>query len=370
MKRVVIIGGGLAGTACAYVLKQAGAEPVIYEAGSELAGGASGNSVGLYNPRLSAHRTPESDFYCAAFSLAIRTFSSLCHSERSEGSHAKKPGDPSVAPLFQDDNVIDWNACGALHLITDEKRQKQLAQTIETWGWPDEHMRLLNVAQASEVAGVMLQHDALYLPQSGTVSPQKLCARYAQGVEVHLNAEIKGVSDVDADAVILACGMGLRRFEETRDLPLAPVRGQVTHVKPTQASQKLRCNLCYNGYILPETDGVHMVGATFQPGVSDDAVKEADDRENLEALSGVAPGVAKELEVSGHWSAVRVSAKDHFPVIGRVHDHKHLYVSTAHSAHGVIGSIVGAHLIADMILDRPLSLGKDVVQKLKPGRFL
>ncbi|GJL85008.1 MAG: hypothetical protein DHS20C02_07830 [Micavibrio sp.] len=344
MKRVAIIGGGLAGAACAYVLKQAGAEPVIYEAGEELAAGASGNPIGLYNPRLSAHRTPESDFYCAAFSQALRTFQEL--------------------------EDIEWNACGALHLITDEKRQKQLAQTIETWSWPDEEMRLLNAAQASDIAGVDLQHDALYLPQSGYVSPKKLCERYAQGIEVRLNAKIESVSDVDADAVILACGMGVKKFEEARDLPLFPVRGQVTFAKPSEESQKLRCALCYSGYILPEKEGVHKIGSTFQQGVEHSKIHDEDDRENIEALAQIAPGVAKELEVSGRWASVRVTSKDHFPVIGRAHDCKDVYVSTAHSAHGAVGSIAAAHLIADMILGRPLSLGKDVVRKLKPARFM
>jgi flavin-dependent dehydrogenase len=44
--KVAIIGAGLAGTAAAWALRQAGAEPVIYEAGPEIAPGASGNPVG------------------------------------------------------------------------------------------------------------------------------------------------------------------------------------------------------------------------------------------------------------------------------------------------------------------------------------
>lgn len=64
-KRIAIIGGGLAGTSCAYVLKQYGFEPVIYEAGDKLAYGASGNEVGLYNPRFSKKEV----FYLTFFHL-------------------------------------------------------------------------------------------------------------------------------------------------------------------------------------------------------------------------------------------------------------------------------------------------------------
>ncbi len=364
MKKIAIIGGGLAGTACAYVLKCAGVEPVIYEAGAEIAPGASGNPIGLYNPRLSAHRTPESDFYAHAFRLALETFSSLCHSERL----ALKNLDPSARAL-QDDNIIDWNPCGALHLITDERKKKQLEQTIETWGWAEKDIQLLDAEQTSEIAGVELRHEAIYLPGSGYVSPKKLCERYADGVEVHFNTKIKSIADVDADAVVLACGMGVRKFEETRELPLSPVRGQVTFVKATAESEKLRCALCYDGYVLPVKDGGHIIGATFQQGVRHSDIHEDDDRDNIAALAGVAPDVAKGLKPGGSWASVRVTSKDHFPVIGRAHDCRDVYVSTAHSAHGIIGSLAGAHLIADMILERELSLPDEVVKKLNPVRF-
>jgi tRNA 5-methylaminomethyl-2-thiouridine biosynthesis bifunctional protein len=143
--KVAIIGAGLAGTAAAWALRQAGAEPVIYEAGPEIAPGASGNPVGLYNPRLSAERS----FYSDAFPLALKAFEQL--------------------------RDTDWNECGALHLITDEKRQKKFTDAVKSWGWPRGEMRIVNKAEASEIAGVGVHYDALYLARSGTISPKKLC---------------------------------------------------------------------------------------------------------------------------------------------------------------------------------------------------
>lgn len=65
--KVAVIGGGLAGCAAAYILKKAGAEPVVFESSSTLASGASGNELGMYNPRFSAQRTPQSDFFQLLF---------------------------------------------------------------------------------------------------------------------------------------------------------------------------------------------------------------------------------------------------------------------------------------------------------------
>ncbi len=183
MKKVAIIGGGIAGTACAYALKNGGAEPVIYEAGDNLASATSANPLGLYNPKLTAHRTPQSDYFVAGFSMTEHTFKVL------------------------DD--IDWSPCGSLHLITDEKKEKRFPQTLENWRWDPDHMRLLNAKQASEIAGVEVRHEALYLPDAGFVSPRKLCHAYARDIEVKYNTRVENLSDIEADAVILASAMGV-----------------------------------------------------------------------------------------------------------------------------------------------------------------
>lgn len=108
--KVAIIGAGLAGTSLAFALKQHVSDVVIYEAGSSIAAGASGNDIGLINPRLSAFRTPESDYYTSAFGLAVRTFEQLQN--------------------------IDWKRCGSLHLMISDQKDKRFPQTIENWNWP------------------------------------------------------------------------------------------------------------------------------------------------------------------------------------------------------------------------------------------
>ena len=106
--KIAIIGGGLAGTACAYVFRRAGLEPVLYEEAAALASAASGNEVGLYNPRFTAEKGPEQEFYAGAFFEALKVFGEL--------------------------DGIDWNPYGALHLVNDEKKGKRFPQTARTWG--------------------------------------------------------------------------------------------------------------------------------------------------------------------------------------------------------------------------------------------
>lgn len=343
MTKVAIIGGGLAGTACAHVLARSGAEPVIYEAGPVLAGGASGNDLGLYNPRLAAERTPESEFYISAFAQAHATFKSL--------------------------DGVDWTPCGALHLITDEKREKRYMQMVENWGWGKAHMRILSAAEASAAAGVTLAHDALYLPESGAVSPRKLCDVYVCGVEVRLNNRIERLEDLEEDVVIVANGTGALAFDETSWLKLQAVRGQITHVKPTAYSGRLKTALCYGGYCAPAVNGAHIVGSTFQRWLDHSETMPEDDTDNLAKLAAVAPDLADGFEVTGHRAAVRTASKDHFPVAGAVPGHDNLYVSAGHGSHGILSTLAAAHLLADMILGRPRSLPVHTIERLAPQRY-
>ncbi|MCB1580784.1 MAG: FAD-dependent 5-carboxymethylaminomethyl-2-thiouridine(34) oxidoreductase MnmC [Rhodospirillales bacterium] len=340
--KIAIVGGGIAGCALAYTLKNAGLHPVVYETEATLASGASGNPFGLYNPRLNALRTPQSDFYISAYSMALRTFAT-----------------------FDD---VGWMPSGALHLMNDDKKERRYSQMVQNWNWDEGHMRLVDADEASEIAGIQLAFDALHLPQSGSVSLKKLCAAYMNDVDYHLNAPVDDPDSLDSDAVVLASGPGVFKF--LPDLPLGKVRGQITQVRATPQSEKLKCHLCYGGYMMPAREGVHVLGSTFQRWLDHSQVLEQDDAENLDKLAQNIPGLESGLEVVDHRAAVRVTSRDHFPVVGRVSGRRDMYVSTAHGSHGIVSSIMAAHVIADMILGRPYCLGTDSVEALSPERFI
>ncbi len=343
MKDIAIIGGGLAGTACAHILRRAGLRPVIYEASDALANGASGNDLGMYNPRLAAERSPEAEYFIYAFERALEEFSSL--------------------------EDIDFNPCGALHLITDEKRAIRYNKMAKSWGWGEDDLRLLNANEASEVAGVALEYDALYLPRSGSVSPRKICAAYAEGIEIHYNHKVDALSDIEADAVIITSAMGSASFDETSWLDLRAVRGQVTYTEATPYSSNLKTALCYGGYCTPRPQGGHVVGATFQRWLDHSEIIEQDDADNLARLAEFVPKMAEGMRVSGHRASVRTTSRDHFPVVGRVPVHEDLYISTAHGSHGILSSIAAAHLLRDMITGQAPSLSQDVIERLSPERY-
>jgi glycine/D-amino acid oxidase-like deaminating enzyme len=148
------------------------------------------------------------------------------------------------------------------------------------------------------------------------------------------------------------------------------VRGQITFVKSTPASEKLKCNLCYGGYFSPAKRGEHTLGATFQRWLDHDQIIGDDDYDNIEKLVRVAPELADGLEIVGQRAAVRTTSPDHFPVIGHLRDN--IYVSTGHGSHGIMSSIAAAHILTNMILERPLpfSAQDDSEDKSQSIQFL
>lgn len=339
--KIAIIGGGLAGCALAWTLRQIGQDPVVYEAGPELASGASGNASGLYNPRFSALRGPDADFYAAAYSLALRSFEML--------------------------EDIDWCPTGVLHLMDTEKKQKRLHRTVTNWNWAPAHMRLVSSDEASKIAGIGLRYNALYLPDGGSVSPKKLCAAYMGDIDYHLNTPVENLEDIDADITVLACGPAVLKFVPS--LPIIPVRGQVSRVKATQLSTEIKCGICYDGYFMPAQNGVHTLGATFQPDLNHSNIIKQDDQENIQKLAEAIPGLDAGLEVVENRASVRATSRNRFPIIGPAPGLDTVYISAAHGSYGILSSLMGAHLLADMILDRPRCLPTNVIAALSPQRF-
>ncbi len=369
IRKVAIVGAGLAGTSCAWLLRKHGVRSVIFEATGDVAGGASGNAVGIFNPRFSAGRTAESDFYSSAYSLAIRTMQEI-----------------------QKEYDIKYKKCGTLHLVNSDMKEKRFRDVLSSWGWHSDHMRYLDDRQASEVAGIKVQHQALYLPDSGSVSPAALCDAYSQGIDVRLGVQLmmndisrKGdgwtVLGQDFDAIILACGEGAKWFRETAWLPVHTVRGQIIQAEDSGFGDDLACNICYGGYISPGAGGVHTLGSTFQKWLTHTEVLEEDNAEIIGKLREAIPVAEGAIHAVDARAGLRTAANDHFPIAGTVpdlvswkigqdKDVPGLYLTTAHGSHGIVSSIAAATLVTDLLLGREPGMARPVIDQLNASRFL
>lgn len=329
---VAIVGAGLAGTACYAALKRRNVPVDLYDSYG-VASHASGNPLGLYNPRFSQHRMAESDIYAQGYAL--------------------------LASLNK-----EQQRSGSLHLAMDDDKRKRLQGILANWGWHGDHVRWLSADEASDVAGINIKHEALFLSDSGFISPAALCKQNVENI-----VPIAGMPDRQSyDAVILANGIAAQADDNLKDLPIHTVRGQISFLE-AQTSLNLKANICHGGYLSASQGVNHVAGATFQPWRTDTEVTQDDHEHIIGQLESAVPALRGAFSVKGGRASLRCAAKDRFPVIGKVAGAEGLYVSTAHASHGLITSMVGAEYLADLLMGTVWSIGQDSADSLDPDRF-
>ena len=324
-KKIVIIGAGLAGTAMGYTLNQYGFDVTLYEQSDKVASGASGNKVGFYNPRFTAQRDEVSDFFVPAYSSLIKL-------GQAHGS------------------AFDFNPCGALHLINSPEKKRRFEKLIKNWHWHEDHARIVDMQEASNIAGIQLKEDCLYLPDSGSLCPRKLVEFYAKNLKIEYNTKIKNLEDLDAYIIILCAAYRGKKFEESRWLPLKAIRGQSTFVESTTLSSQLKCNLHYGGYLSACVEGQHAVGATFQRWLDHCDVLEEDHVMNIGRIKEFVPSLGnEEFKIQSGWAGLRTASQDRIPIVGKLLETKNIYTSTAFGSYGILGTLTAAHYMADML---------------------
>lgn len=362
---IAIIGGGLAGAAMAYMAHHYGLKTTIFEQGDALANGASGNEVGLLNPKLTAMPSDKNEFYGAALSLCLSLFNA-----------------------WQSETDIGYDPCGAFHMITDDKKKIRFDKMQENLGW-DEYLISATAEQASLELGVACSYDALYMPLSGKVSPQKLVAFMAKNATVLTSAHVTAVTSDEGgteisyhqdgqdhkelyDICVLANGMGaLEMVPHTKDtMPLSPIRGQITHLKHHPYFDGLDKNLCFGGYLTKQTDNNYLIlGATYDRGEGDASHRSSDDESNLSYFKSFFPSLPDDLEICGGRAGVRVTTPDYMPICGRDVDTPNLYYSLAHRSHGILSSLLCAQINLHQMLGYASPVSSGVLQAVCVKRY-
>ena len=381
--RVAIIGGGLAGAAAGYALKKRGFEPIVYDKAPRPAMGASGNPVGLFNPRPFAMRHARCDYHTMGLEMIART-----------------------AREISQHHDIDYRLGGCLHLGHSETLHQRHVKAITGMGWPADMMKILSPAESSSVAGISIDYRSLYSPLAGALSPPKLVRAYLDGVEFQGNHNITAIhqhpnggwrliadgqalSEI-ADFVILTRPVEINSLDinspETNSLEtspidwrflLRPVKGQITEIQAHNQSisgqkslSRLRCNIAHGGYLARYKDDRLILGATFLRGQDDENPQGGDDYRNYYQLRKVLPSLARRPDFTGRRASVRLTTPDHMPLVGPLAQFPGVFLSAGYGSHGLLGTILGGTYLADMLSQTPSSLPYNISGALNPHRFL
>lgn len=387
---VLIIGGGIASAMTALSLVERGRHVTLLCEDGEPASGASGNRQGALYPLLNGEHDALSRFYSLAFGFARNRLLAL----------AKH-------------HPVAFSLCGVTQLGYDDKSTAKLAK-MSQGPFPPELMHPLSAAEVEQVVGLPCDADGVSYPLGGWLCPADLtraAIREAQAsgrLEVLFNAAVTRIAE-EADGwhlesrdgrqwhapnLVVAAGHQLPALLPFAELPLYPVRGQVSHVPTTAGLSQLKTVLCYDGYLTPAHNGAHCIGASYGRNQTDLAYRTDEQEQNRARLQACVPQQRwpAEVDVSGAQArvGVRCASRDHLPVAGPVarlaalvdHDvnapadqqsalplHAGLFVLGALGSRGLCSAPLCGELVASEICGEPLPLAADLLEALHPARY-
>ncbi len=398
---VTIIGGGLAGLNCAYSLVQHGINVELFHADENLASGASGNRQGGFYPHLNADFSRPSQFFSQSFLFALQRYKQLS------------------AQGFN----FEHDFCGALLLAFNHKQESRHQALVENGVWPKELIHQLEQEQAESLAGVKLGSSGLFIPQAGWINPAQLVNALAQAslaqneiaasgqMKIHNQKKLINMyrhqgewilewedgSSYQSEIVIMATGHHSITLPYVNKISMQAVRGQVETVQSQDEIQHLKTVVCHKGYLTPQVNGFHSLGATFDKRDTDTQYRQQDELTNINSLKNAlrnsewVDGI--KLNQTGR-ASIRCSSQDHMPIMGNVanfeaqqeqywdaykalpHSHypypiqqDNLYVLTGLGSRGLCTAPLLAEALACQISGKPLPLTQAQLTKLSPNRF-
>jgi tRNA 5-methylaminomethyl-2-thiouridine biosynthesis bifunctional protein len=389
-RRALVIGAGLAGCATASSLAARGWQVTLLERHAAVAQEASGNPQGVLYLKLSAHGTALSQLIVSGFGYTRRLLETL-------------------------QRGTDWDDCGVLQLAFNTKEAERHAQLAEAF--PEDLLQWLDQPGAQARAGVGVAHGGLYYAEGGWVHPPALCqAQAAQpNIELLSHCEALQLRKVDdqwqaldgerllasAPVVVLAGAAEIQRFAQSAELPLKRIRGQITRLAETAASQTLATVVCAEGYVAPARLGEHTLGASFDFNSDDLTPTTAEHQGNLAMLAEISSDLVARLKISEQpvenlqgRAAFRCTSPDYLPMVGPLADRKAfldayallskdarqipdiacpwldgLYINSGHGSRGLITAPLSGELLAAWLDDEPLPVPRSVAEACHPNRF-
>ena len=377
---IAVIGGGLAGASVAYACAMQGHSVSLYERHDSCAQEASGNPAGILYPLLAKQWDAATLFYLSGFQHSINVLRSM--------------------------EFDAYDICGMLDYGKNEQHAMRLKRLCS------------DLALDTRIASWDDTHHALYFPHSGWVDVAAWTRTMLQHqyITVQSQSHIMNIqrqnekwqitdaagTQYEADSLVIANAADARRLL-AHYLPMRTITGQISYASSRYIHSPSPHIVCYGGYMTPDIDGTHYIGATFRKEDDGTDILSQDHEQNYALLCSTFPHIGTEtidnIIYSGRVAKRTVSA-DRMPIVGALYDHmfeqqlkstryhkdvahiltEHIpllpncYVSLAHAARGLVSAPIAGHMIANSITAKakgtikpPSSYLSDI---LEPSRFL
>jgi tRNA 5-methylaminomethyl-2-thiouridine biosynthesis bifunctional protein len=387
VKRIAVIGAGIAGASVARALAARGIEVSVFDRDGP-ASGASAIAPALVMPRLARGGGAPALFHRAAWLHAIRLLNDL-PTERT-----------------------GWRPHGVVQLATTKAEEARFARQAADGLMPPDMLHHLSASEASAVAGVALDCPALHFPHAGTVDGPGMVAALLDGIPFtraavtprHAGdgwALMAGDAEIwRGDAVVLAHGCAVSETAGAEAIELVPTSGQIIRLPMNGQSAQLKTALVFGHYLSPPIGGHHLLGGTHDKNAAA-AITGAASARLLKAARKALPDLFDGADPAAlpAWAGLRAGTADRMPVTGPLPDRRALLEAYARLAHGPramgrhgqwpeapfhtglyaltgLGSrgFATAPLLAEMLAEEitgaPLPVPRGVAEALHPARFI
>ena len=361
---IIVIGGGLIGSALAFCLARAGRRVIVLDRG-EPGREASRAAAGMLTAQ--SHFKEADDF--SRLCLASRELypKYLREIRETSGIHIDYFDRGTLVVALRNE---EWQ-----ELDRSFAEQRRLQLPVEKL--PPEKVRHMVTGLNPEVEG------GLYVPGDHWVDNEVLteasleaCRRV--GVRLIADTEIcEAALDGDrvvyissttrrfsADQFVLAAGCWSGQVAQLfkMNLPVRPIRGQMLEF---QTNRELPYTV-WSGpwYLVPRGEGRLLAGSTIEDAGFDTSVTADGLLSILAGTLRLAPWL-REARFCRAWAGLRPDTRDHAPILGRG-ELSNLVIATGHYRSGILLAPITAQLISDLILK---NAGSPLLTPFSPLRF-
>jgi sarcosine oxidase, subunit beta len=349
---VVIIGGGVIGTSCAFHLAEAGVRDVVLVERTQLGSGSSGAAAGGVRAQFSDAINIE---------LGHRSLAAFA-------DFARRPG-----------WEIGLHRVGYLFVLSRQEDVEEFERSVtlqNRFGVPS---RIVDRSTVQELCPPLQVEDVLagaFSPGDGHATPDSVVQGYAAGARalgVHVEpgcqvhdvvvdgGEIRSVVTsggvIDTRVVICAAGAWSRACGAMVgvDLPVTPLRRQVLFTEPMPALPPrfpMTIDFTTSFYFHREGPGVLMGMAApgertgFEADGSDELIPAL-----LEVAEHRAPALAR-AGIKGSWAGFYEMTPDHNALIGEARGVSRFLYATGFSGHGFLQAPAVGEVVRDLVLQR------------------
>ncbi|MBF0614608.1 MAG: glycine oxidase ThiO [Magnetococcales bacterium] len=359
MERVVIIGAGVMGCACALRLVEAGFAVTLLEKslpGAESSAAAAGilgaqSEVSGPGPFFELCLASRERFREYARELWDLTGISIGYEDSGVMEVALDPAEGRLAAAR-----AEWMLARGLRVeLLDREQARQLEpalteQMIGASYFPDDH-----------------QVDPVALSAALAAAAARLGAVFRTGERVRaLLVENNGIQGVLTDAgplhaerVVVAGGAwsgelpGLPPLRTT----IKPVAGQIIQVE-SRPPRLRHVVYGYKGYIVPRADGRVVMGSTLEDRGFDKAVT-LGGLQRVATMANAMVPVLAEMRFVQAWSGLRPATADGLPVLG-ASSVVGLYVAAGHYRNGILLTPITAEIIRDQMTGKSPAVPVDL----------